>query len=614
MSVVSHLILVFVAGTWVYFEDYLSVIGDRYGKVTLCPYSATSPSEQPLSVECQDLEIEHSTHILCVELVPDTAYAELIGRALAQDKLWLFVSEQLTIPGELSLYTQLASQYSGIKMLHYSEVNAKLALTRESGARHYVVPFVPCRIGKQFNELARTHDVCFVGAVQGTRRPDLLRRIEEHFHVHRIEKFGTERDRELAQCKVLVNLHFSDVYRVLESLRCVVGALLGTVILSEKSEPQELSFIEKEFVFFENDGELMDALKFLLVKKYRYFKIRLDRLVRTYNASSHVHCKDGFTLDDLSVFSDSRYHLTYVPSTWESEWSEKIDGEWAGQECDVLLRQREKAKLLIGSVIDATKIRSADESVFSYFIRKLPDGTQRKEYIEPLIGILRDPLTICRSDEPDPFGFGPLDSPVQSKRFLVHGAMAEASLRERVRAKGGRFILFDLGASVYHGWHGNKGEVGAKWFVEEFERHGGIRFDRIMAFEAAFHKPDEIFGGISDPRLLSSLSYFNVPVSADQDSPFNPWSLLAGMATPEDYVVVKLDIDTPAIENRLVIEQLMVNRTLISLVDEMFYEHHVNQKDMNAHWLEQDSPLRMADTYRMFRQLRESGIRMHSWP
>ena len=123
--------------------------------------------------------------------------------------------------------------------------------------------------------------------------------------------------------------------------------------------------------------------------------------------------------------------------------------------------------------------------------------------------------------------------------------------------------------------------MGAKWFVDRYARFG-IEFDRIIMFEYSVKSPRKIFKDL-DAKLISKMSYFNVGVKSNSKSPINPWNVLMELARPVDYVCIKLDIDTPRIENALV-DQLMHNETLLGLVDELFYEHHVDSWPMRGYW------------------------------
>jgi hypothetical protein len=76
-------------------------------------------------------------------------------------------------------------------------------------------------------------------------------------------------------------------------------------------------------------------------------------------------------------------------------------------------------------------------------------------------------------------------------------------------------------------------------------------------------------------------------------------------------VIIKLDIDTPILENEL-LNQILNDPSISSLIDEMFFEMHVGVNEMRLYWGNQPGELK--DTYVIFTKLRQLGIRMHSWP
>ena len=66
------------------------------------------------------------------------------------------------------------------------------------------------------------------------------------------------------------------------------------------------------------------------------------------------------------------------------------------------------------------------------------------------------------------------------------------------------------------------------------------------------------------------MSYYNVPVDPTPGARHNPWRAVAALATPEDFVIVKLDIDHSPTEERLV-DQLIANeRGVASLIDDFY--------------------------------------------
>ena len=104
----------------------------------------------------------------------------------------------------------------------------------------------------------------------------------------------------------------------------------------------------------------------------------------------------------------------------------------------------------------------------------------------------------------------------------------------------------------------------------------------------------------------------NWPVSSD-DSIYNPWELLKNVTATQDFVVVKLDIDTPAVESELV-QQLLEDPVLQSLVDVFYFEHHIRTRDFEWAWGRFGYQQTLVDSYTIFTALRKRGILAHSWP
>jgi hypothetical protein len=221
--------------------------------------------------------------------------------------------------------------------------------------------------------------------------------------------------------------------------------------------------------------------------------------------------------------------------------------------------------------------------------------------IEPLVGFLRHPEAHCnlvQFPRASPF---PL---VQSKSYLIPAWHTEAWPHDKTPA-----LFFDLGASLY-----NKGSGGAstKWFVDEY-RALGIPFDRIYAWEATPHRDAAIYEAMPE-AIMDRTAYYNVPVDATVGAKHNPWRTLRAVATPRDFVVVKIDIDNSTVEEALIAE-LLEDRALASLVDELYFEHHVLNTPMWRYGWRFLTKTRhtLADSYALFGQLRELGIRAHSW-
>ena len=232
--------------------------------------------------------------------------------------------------------------------------------------------------------------------------------------------------------------------------------------------------------------------------------------------------------------------------------------------------------------------------------------------IEPLVGHLRHPRFHCVGPERDTLEL------MFSTDYLVLPSEAELQL-----PAGARRLFFDLGASRYN----QSCALGCqKWFVESFAAQG-IFFDRILGWEAAEVDHAQMWRDVPG-HLKPRMQYFNTPVSDDPASSDNPLNHLRALARPEDFVVFKLDIDTPTVEVSL-IRQILGSPSAAGLIDELFWEHHVRRSPLvktrvslfgksGIGWGEHlpsptASDSTLADSFRLFRQLRECGIRAHSW-
>ena len=376
-------------------------------------------------------------------------------------------------------------------------------------------------------------------------------------------------------------------------------------------------------------------------------------LVSILAASQLLGCATPRTLRGTAKEGDDCKWVfgRYEPSEWEREWYQgEMSGERQDNECELLASPKEvdRSVRLIravqGAVLRNEAIPPDDIGLFSRMVYEQrcagdsPGATRtRVQMIEPLVGILRDPLTMCprAPGVPDDVfnTFEKGEDKVQSKRHFLIGPAApwsdtpndpaswhtggfgpwvRAGSTQAQSPRAHMHFLMDLGASVYNGWHGDTGAVGAWWIVNRSKRQK-VDYDWVVSFEYEKIDPDVIFAGVPDD-LLPRYIYFNHGVEKTAGGRWNPWRILQGMgATADDYVVVKLDIDNPEIENELV-DQFMKSPILLGLIDEMFYEHHVNTKVMRGWWGTQNSRIYMKDTYRNFTALRVQGVRMHAWP
>jgi hypothetical protein len=358
------------------------------------------------------------------------------------------------------------------------------------------------------------------------------------------------------------------------------------------------------------------------------------------------------------------YFFNYTPSAWESTWYNNIE-VLQQNVCGTLSNAANLNKSVIAMqrIIELQKLGrnqtdggqdKNNELLSRMFYRQrridprtnaYVDMAEVSHLIEPLIGLLRDPFTVCgrlgATLVPPSLYDGAI---LLSRRHLLLGVSApyyitslipkrqtisardlklddvnsnlptwmykrsKINQSDTIRETGDRrIILFDLGSSYFGAPNGEISDTSTRWFYEYYKRLD-LKFDRIIAYEAASLDPKVAWEQLPDDVFPV---YTLINTGCTDNGTLYPWMALKRLVKPHDHVVVKVDIDTFGLENFLV-NQVLNEPGLHSLIDELYFEHHVSVKEMLAYWRPPPGTLR--DSYVLFTKLRQVGIRMHSWP
>lgn len=308
--------------------------------------------------------------------------------------------------------------------------------------------------------------------------------------------------------------------------------------------------------------------------------------------------------------------IKYEPSPWESAWSENAD-KWdkTAEMCKHMTREQ------VDTYLAGT--RQAQASGCGHLLSTLGDGFNKEvfstyhwedtcskeavvSYIEPLVGLMRAPQVPC---------FDTSWNAIIDRDYLMYGRSSEAcktsthpEQASNMRYK--KFFFFDLGASTYTNGPGGASQ---KTFVDGYAHLGVLPIDmHYFAWEANPVPPPEAWAEIPGTIKLN-YHWLNIPANMDPDHPDNPWTYVRNLCTAGDFVAVKLDIDNTPVETAFM-EQLIADTELQGLIDEMFFEHHVNVQHMIPYWQTQSETVYLKDSYTWFVKLRQAGIRFHGWP
>jgi hypothetical protein len=189
--------------------------------------------------------------------------------------------------------------------------------------------------------------------------------------------------------------------------------------------------------------------------------------------------------------------------------------------------------------------------------------------------------------------------------FLVHdfGAMCRKLKRTS------RTVLVDMGASLDFHNQADGSSMPAIYLTDLYQKFG-FSFDHIYAYEVTPKEPAHVFQKVPD-HLMASYHWINTGVTADPTSSMNPLHMILDNFNEDDFIVIKLDIDTASVEVPLA-QQLLHDTALHGLVDQFYFEHHVLLGELAPNW-QHTMQGSVQESLELFIGLRELGVAAHSW-
>jgi hypothetical protein len=333
-----------------------------------------------------------------------------------------------------------------------------------------------------------------------------------------------------------------------------------------------------------------------------------------YNANS----REEMTIPSCKILTDPTIPV-YNSLQWYRDdlavYASRVQGfERSHQDLRIALRQNPEDREAICSTVDLGL-----EKIFAQS-QQLSHGSFG--YAEPLIPPLRHP-SFC-------FTRGYLIN----LSYLVH----DWKVMCHRLAPHSRTVFIDMGASLV--FHRNSGTSPAEYILETYKRFG-FKFDHVYAYEVTPQEPAQVFQLVPED-LLPNYHWINVGVESDPNGKLNPLRMLLNEYNEDDFVVIKLDIDTGTCEPHLfgasivnsiveirltpcylsiqllgfievpLAKQLLEDDRYNKLVDQFYFEHHVFQQELTSSWggsMEGS----IKESLDLFRGLREKGIASHYW-
>ena len=165
------------------------------------------------------------------------------------EKCIYYNTEQLTINNTLDKIINIANNNNVIELWDYSLSNIEILKSKNINNIKHVPLESPVWYIEKLKSFQKEYiyDIGFCGA-KSSKRQKILDELEKSgIKINIIKLWGDERDKEVAKCKVILNIHYSDEYKIFESARCEPWLKLGVPVISEKSLDDDPRCIVSEY-------------------------------------------------------------------------------------------------------------------------------------------------------------------------------------------------------------------------------------------------------------------------------------------------------------------------------------------------------------------------------
>ncbi|VVU95064.1 hypothetical protein CPAV1605_789 [seawater metagenome] len=159
-------------------------------------------------------------------------------------------TEQLSIPYWLNYIRELKKMHSQLKFLDYSYQNVRIL--KEIGIQSKYFPYNEYK--PEIFNFKKVYDVAIIGLDLKNKKKQNSRRnkiynllIQKGVKVNNICGFNfDDRDIDLFQHKILLNIHFDENYIIYEEIRCTRCTLNNIIVITEESDNlSEYMYYEK---------------------------------------------------------------------------------------------------------------------------------------------------------------------------------------------------------------------------------------------------------------------------------------------------------------------------------------------------------------------------------
>ena len=151
------------------------------------------------------------------------------------DKLCLFNTEQLSRPAVLKDIVRMIIMDKVQCVYDYSAANAALLQKVLPKLPIVVLDFITPQAAelKRLLRKPAKYDLAFVGTMSPRRQAVLDELALAGLSIHVVVGFGRKRDKAIAKCRALLNIHYENDYTVFEKPRCMQWMNAGLPVITE---------------------------------------------------------------------------------------------------------------------------------------------------------------------------------------------------------------------------------------------------------------------------------------------------------------------------------------------------------------------------------------------
>jgi hypothetical protein len=166
------------------------------------------------------------------------------------EKCIYYNTEQLTRQDSLDKVIKISENDNVLEIWDFSLFNIQILNENNIKNTKYVPLESPewyINKLKTFQQETFEYEIGFCGCLSDRRCKILDELINKGKKINVVSSWGDERDKELAKCKIILNIHYEDKSNIFESARCEPWLKLGIPVITEKSVYDDLRCIVSEY-------------------------------------------------------------------------------------------------------------------------------------------------------------------------------------------------------------------------------------------------------------------------------------------------------------------------------------------------------------------------------